>query len=62
MTSEPSLEPYLRARNVDPSLIPSNPPRGIRKPTTVQVQETDFADFVQWLFTLLVSPYVHLHI
>lgn len=58
--SQPSLEPYLRARNVDPSLIPSNPPRGIRRPTPARVQETEFTDFLQWLLTLAISPYVRM--
>jgi hypothetical protein len=55
--SQPSLEPYLRARNVDPSLIPSNPPRGIRRPTPAKVQESDFSDFLHRLVTLALSPY-----
>lgn len=56
MATGPSLEPYLRARNVDPSLIPSNTPRGIRRPTQVNVEETDFNDFLHRLLTLLISP------
>ena len=59
MSGNPSLEPYLRARNVDPTLIPSNPPRGLRKTSHVQVQETDFTDFLQHLVTLAVSPSAH---
>jgi len=55
--SQPSLEPYLRARNVDPSLIPSNPPRGIRRPTPAKIQESDFSVFLHRLVTLALSPY-----
>lgn len=59
MTSNPSLEPYLRARSVDPTLIPSMTPRGIRKAhPQVQTQETDFTDFLHGLVNLAVSPWV----
>ena len=58
MSNNPSLEPYLRARNVDPSLVPSNTPRGLRRSNQVKVEESDFTDFLKRLLRLAFSPYV----
>jgi hypothetical protein len=52
-----SFEPYLRARNADPSLIPSHPIRGIRTGGTHNASTSeDFLDFLNKLLRLLASP------
>lgn len=56
----PSLEPYLRARVINPSLIPSHPPRIARtqiRPTD-DTGDTDFLDFLRSLLRLAFSPCV----
>jgi hypothetical protein len=54
--SGPSLEPYLRARNADPSLIPSHPIRGIRSRPKASSSSEDFLDFLHKLLRLAAAP------
>ncbi|CAD6588589.1 MAG: hypothetical protein TREMPRED_005102, partial [Tremellales sp. Tagirdzhanova-0007] len=56
----PSLEPYLRARAVNPSLIPSRPPRTARHhvQTTTTSDDPDFLDFLRGLLQLAFAPVI----
>jgi len=56
MTTVPtdSLDPYLRARQVNPSLIPNEQPRQWRNVT--QKTNDDFVAFLHKLARLALSP------
>ncbi|KAK4687859.1 hypothetical protein P7C73_g2256, partial [Tremellales sp. Uapishka_1] len=55
-SANPSLEPYLRARAADPSLIPPLVPRSSRHRVPTQTPHSDFIDFLTQLSKWVLAP------
>ncbi|ORY34045.1 hypothetical protein BCR39DRAFT_518237 [Naematelia encephala] len=55
-TASASLDPYLRERAANPSLIPSKSTRTARIATTNATKNEDFLDFLRGLGRLVLSP------